>query len=184
MARSCLNNKSLKDYSMDENSKIIVLLALKGGNLEIKEENDRMKEEIREMRKLSQELKISIDISQKSKSQIQSEGSFLNFLGSEDEKEIKIKNNNNNNNNNRNVKSITKLKSVKVFDGSEEFKEWIKPFKLQMCKYDDETKLITLIHYLSDKLILTLADLGPEISSDFETLCSFLIQEFRKSEVG
>ena len=75
-----------------------------------------------------------------------------------------------------------KLKGINTFDGSEEFKEWIKPFKLQMTTYYDNTRLVTLISNLSEKLILMLANIDFKISSNFDSLCLFLSQEFKKAE--
>ena len=48
--------------------------------------------------------------------------------------------------------------------------------------YDDDVKLVTLITYLSDDLIILLSNLEMKYSSDFKTLCNFLNAEFKKAE--
>ena len=74
------------------------------------------------------------------------------------------------------------MKSLKEFDGTEEFKEWIKLFNVQMVTYDNSTKLVTLKRYLSNQIMVMLASLNLNISSDFHTLCNFLSQEYKKAE--
>ena len=53
---------------------------------------------------------------------------------------------------------------------------------MQMMIYDDDTKLVTLVSYLSQELILLLSNVEMKQIADFNTLCKFLSSEFKKSE--
>ena len=79
---------------------------------------------------------------------------------------------------------IINLKNIKEYSGSEEFKEWVKLFNVQMNagNYDNSTKLVTLVNYLGPNIQSWLANTDPEISKDYIRLCEALQNGFKKKQ--
>ena len=169
--------RSIEHYFSNQNQKIYLIFQLQGGsgnlkktelqekNKELTEEITKLKLDVKENMKLIEELKKFIsekkeepEITQKSTSSFKETSKAKGFI------------------------KPVKLKGIQPFDGNEEFKDWIKIFNMQMMIYDDDTKLVTLVSYLSQELILLLSNVEMKHSADFNTLCKFLSSEFKKSE--
>ncbi len=77
-----------------------------------------------------------------------------------------------------------KLTNITVYDGTTSFKDWLKMFNLKVVsgRYNDDTKLVTIMEYLSEGILKWLAQLDSNTTSTYNNLLSALQAEYGEKD--